>query len=376
MVIRGDNLHPGSTVAVQRQRHSKSLASKIKGRMTCKQVTSLAEGALVWSDKVVVKPTVQSRAQPFAEIIKEPAKVFWPNSPVRVTGSDRDGRQLQEQRLVVQGMNATNERIFNHATQQQQNIRQSGDALPSSRAWAIKGNMLVSQPVRDVHAMGKGKYYMKKARRYRATHAKLQKWAETTKAALDAGKYDKDPAKKAKLARGLQTVQKKLQQNTLIATADKYATAGKQLYDGGKRLRSIVMSVAGTPLGSQVAVENTRLQGEGAAAVNVRDVKNRTTTLWTPSQSGRADLQTGSYRAEVGGIAKDTLRATVTMPAVQNRAVGSRHSFTFNIPDPKTQKPDMTMGRPNQKRHRIRFYQVQPTAQETVHDQPTPTTPQ
>ena len=195
MVVRGDKLHPGSTLEVQRQRHSKSLEGKIKGRMTCKQVTSLAESALVWSDKVVVKPEVQSRAQPFAEIVKEPAKVFWPNSPVRVTGTDRDGRQLKEQRLQVQGMNATNEQIFNHATQQMQNIRQSGDALPSSRAWAIKGNLLVSQPVRDVASMGRGKQYMKKARRLRNTHAALQNWAETTQAALSAGKYDKDPAK-------------------------------------------------------------------------------------------------------------------------------------------------------------------------------------
>lgn len=369
MVIRGNNLHPDSTLAVQRQRHSRSLASELKGRLSCKQLPALAEKALVWSEKVEVKPDVRSRADAFAVIVKEPEKVFWPNSGARVTGTDRDGRQLKEQRLVVGGMNATNEQVFNHATQQMQNIRQSGDALPSSRAWTINGNLLVSQPVRDVAAIGRGKHYLKLAQRYRASHDKMTRWAEKTQADIAAGTFDADPAKKARMQRGLQKVQQKLTQNALTNAATQYEQQGKALVEGGKQLRSIVMSVAGTPIGAQIAIANSRLQGEGARAVTGRGKKGNI-TLWSPTYSGAADLETGSFRAEVGGIAKDTLSATVTMPAVGNRSVGSQTTLSFRIPDPKTEKPDLTMGHASQKRHRIKFYQVAPISQETVHDQP------
>jgi len=369
MVIRGNNLHPDSTLSVQRQRHSTSLASKLKGRMSCKQLPALAESALVWSEKVEVKPDVRSRADSFAVIVKEPAKVFWPNSPVRVTGTDRDGRQLKEQRLVAGGMNATNEQVYNHATQQMQNIRQSGDALPSSRAWTVNGNLLVSQPVRDVAAIGRGKHYLKLAQRYRTSHEKMTRWVEKTQADLAAGKLDANPAKKARMQRGLQKVQQKLAQNALINAATQYEQQGKALVEGGKQLRSIVLGVAGTPMGAQIGIANPRLQGEGARAVTVRGKKGNT-TLWSPTYGGAADLETGSFRAEVGGIAKDTLNATVTMPAAGNRSVGSRTTLSFRIPDPKTEKPDLTMGHASQKRHRIKFYQVAPISQETVHDQP------
>jgi hypothetical protein len=356
MAVRVTNVDSGTKLTLYRQARSNALC-ELNGphKYTCGDLQALAGKAVVWKDGMELHPAVDSPNEVFVRIEKEPGKVWWPDSRVKLSGKTRDGQALPDVVGSVQGLQDQNESRYNFQTMSQQNWRISGRYLPSARAWLQAENLLISEPTQDTASIKQGQGLVRKGKLYQRAAEHMTTWIASMQQAINRGDFSSDPAKQQKIQTAIQKVQQHLNygpksaqtRQPLVNLAAQLQQQGEQMIKAGEVIRSVMFSVGAMPVLSNVTLANQRLINDGSAAMR--------------SCSANSDA-CGFAKAEIGGVSGDKVRATISFARNGNGAkVGSTLDVDFTIPD-GTQKPSLEVDG-------VKFYKVRPTAS-AIHNDP------
>ena len=337
MAIRTTNVQPGTTLMLMRQKQSHD-AEIPKCVGECSILKSVASNAAHYVSVREVKPQVVSPGDVHVDTVTDAKQVLWPGTRYLVKGVTRDGEALPHATGVVVGMNAQNETVFNHTTESMQNQRVSGDYLKSARAWVKAGNLFVSEPMRDKGKIDEGNRLVAEAESKQKVVAEKQALVAVELEAQKKG----DTSAQARI----NTLNQEI--NKLSGEATTAKQQGDQLRSQGEISRVKVVSVAAMPAQANFTHTNPRLAGTPNAQMH--------------TATGVSDAYDGYSVAEVAGIHQDTIRTTLSFPAVPNANVGSSRTITFQVPKHDAEPAFEMDGR--------KYYRVTPTTEEQVNDPP------
>lgn len=331
MVCVASQCNPGSKLVVYREGRSLPLApADLEKARTLGDLEHLAVNkAFCLKAQLGFEPQVASKATAWASPkIHDPKQVYWPGTTyVQKGGQDRYGKPLPEQFGIVDGAPQINEQRMNFATGQMENVTFDGRLGKSAPAFLTTQNVLISEPRPDHKMMADAELKETEARNLKgqidgltarnAEIAKLVAMPQVTKDANQLKAYNEE-------------LQKNNQSLTSInQTFTQANSIAQDLKRRGCEFRSHVVFVGAVPRGATVSLANERLAAEGTSAIA------RTT-------AARRSLEEGLLMTSIGGLSKDRVSLTVSIPGQSSRTsmhAGSTTDAMLQIPDIASDRP-------------------------------------
>ncbi|MCA9670471.1 MAG: hypothetical protein KC503_32970, partial [Myxococcales bacterium] len=335
MWTRIQGAHRGDKILLERQGRSKSLdVGHLKGVNSYESLLATAEKLLTWKgvptkdgngfQPIVINPNVDNSDNHHVDTQTQRNRVWWPKTVVKVTAKDRNGRDLGEQRLTVEGLPALNTAEVNlvNTTPNIQNYQQHGRHLPSARAWINTNNVLVSEPTQNRSLVKEGEGLVASGKRSLSRAKRkdtLLKGLQTRIAKGVAGFSNyKNPQEAYNKARQ-KVAQLPNEIRELTTEGNRQLQEGEKKINDGKEVRVIVAAIGAGPNGANFQTINPEL----------------TNTQQKHTAAGQLSVQNGSLISDLAGSRGQVLRTTVTIPAGTNN-VGSTLTIDHTVPNGKT----------------------------------------